>query len=403
MARPFYSFLYTKLFLKMRLSGLLFVLLLSTTGYSQGIEFFHGEWKAALEEAQKSDKLVFVDAYAKWCGPCKRMAKDVFTQAKVGEFYNDNFINLKLDMETADGRSFGSKYPVSAYPTLIFLNGDGEIIKKITGGKKADDLIALGQLAIKSYDKSGDYAVKYEEGDRSYDLMLNYVTELNKVGKPSLKISNDYMNSNPDITDDQKANFLLAAVTESDSRLFDQLLAMKDVAIRSSSEEMVQEKMENAIMATIKKAVEYEYEDLMTEAVAKYKDAGIGDAKKFEKEAYLEYHKLAGNYTEWKSLAEKYLKKYGKEDHSIFKAHISTLKSDFVYEKDAKPYACDVCKELVKKDGSANNYADYIQLLLDCKEYDEARKVTNEAIKKAKKKEEDTQRFDRIIDYLDSI
>ena len=388
----------------MKISALLlFTFLLIQTSYSQGIEFFHGEWKEALAEAKKEDKLLFVDAYAQWCGPCKRMAREVFTQAPVGDFFNTNFVNLKLDMETPDGRKFGSKYPVQAYPTLYFLNGDGEIVKKVTGGQQADGLIGLGKNAIKSYDKSGDYAVLYEKGDRNFDLMLNYVTELNKVGKPSLKISNEYMNSKPEITPSQQAQFLMAAVTESDSRLFDMLLGMKDQAIGASSADAFQSKIESAIMATVKKAVEFDYPDMITEAVDKYKKSGIADGKKFEQETHLEYHKLAGNYAEWKTLAEKYLKKYGKKDHNVFKKQIATLKSDFGYEKDAKPYACEVCKELVKKEDNAANYSEYIQLLLDCRKYDEARKVTNEAIKVAEKRKEDTKKFDRIIQYLDNI
>ena len=261
---------------------LLSTFLIFQTSYSQGIEFFHGEWKEALAEAKKQDKLLFVDAYAQWCGPCKKMAKNVFTQPQVGEYFNSNFVNLKLDMETADGRKFGSKYPVSAYPTLLFLNGDGEIVKKVTGGQQADGLIGIGKNAIKSYDKSGDYAVLYEKGDRSFDLMMNYVTELNKVGKPSLKISNDYINSKPEISATQKAQFLMTAVTESDSRLFDMLLEHKSQAENASSPDAFRAKVESAIMATVSKAVEYDYPDMITEALGKYKKVGIGDSKKFE-------------------------------------------------------------------------------------------------------------------------
>ena len=60
---------------------------------AEGMEFFHGTWEEALAEAKKQEKIIFVDAYAVWCGPCKRMAKNVFTQDRVGEFYNKNFIN----------------------------------------------------------------------------------------------------------------------------------------------------------------------------------------------------------------------------------------------------------------------------------------------------------------------
>ena len=135
-----------------KITGFIAFLLFSTMVSGQGIEFFHGTWKEALAEAQKEDKIVFVDSYAKWCGPCKKMAANVFTQDEVGQFFNDNFVNLKLDMEEADGLTFGSQYPVSAYPTLFFLDSQGNILKKVTGGQQAEGLINHGKVAIKSYD-----------------------------------------------------------------------------------------------------------------------------------------------------------------------------------------------------------------------------------------------------------
>lgn len=66
-----------------------------TTISAQGIDFFKGEWEAALEQARNQDKLIFVDAYATWCGPCKRMAADVFPDPQVGAFYNRNLFLLK--------------------------------------------------------------------------------------------------------------------------------------------------------------------------------------------------------------------------------------------------------------------------------------------------------------------
>ncbi|MFM7401482.1 MAG: thioredoxin family protein, partial [Bacteroidota bacterium] len=106
------------------------VLGLSSSVFAQGIEFFHGSWPEALTKAKSEEKLIFVDAFASWCGPCKRMAKESFPDPKVGELYNASFICLKIDMEKPENAEFAGKYPVSSYPTLFFIDADGKIVLK---------------------------------------------------------------------------------------------------------------------------------------------------------------------------------------------------------------------------------------------------------------------------------
>lgn len=64
--------------------------------YAQGIEFFHGTYEEALQKARAEGKQIFVDVYTSWCGPCKMMAKNVFTRQEVGDYYNNKFVCLKL-------------------------------------------------------------------------------------------------------------------------------------------------------------------------------------------------------------------------------------------------------------------------------------------------------------------
>jgi len=77
-----------------------------------GIKFAHSSWKDVQKKAKAEGKMIFVDCYTSWCGPCKMLARDVFTQKKVGDFFNKNFISVKLDMEKGEGKELRKK---SAY------------------------------------------------------------------------------------------------------------------------------------------------------------------------------------------------------------------------------------------------------------------------------------------------
>lgn len=114
-----------------------------------GIQFFHGSFAEAQAKAKKESKLIFMDAYTSWCAPCRYMAANVFTDQSVGEYYNSHFVNLKVDMEKGEGPELARRYSVMAYPTLLFLDGNGEVKSRTMGGKPAADFIALGQKAVK--------------------------------------------------------------------------------------------------------------------------------------------------------------------------------------------------------------------------------------------------------------
>ena len=86
-----------------RLSMILSMVLVASVMFAQGIAFEpEGTLlPQAAAKAKKENKLVFVDCYTQWCGPCKKMARDIFPDAKVGEYMNAKFVNLKIDMEAA--------------------------------------------------------------------------------------------------------------------------------------------------------------------------------------------------------------------------------------------------------------------------------------------------------------
>src|SRR3972149_7091126 len=85
------------------------------TNAGAGITFNSGNWNEVLALAKKENKLVFLDIYASWCGPCKLLKSRTFPDAKVGEFYNANFINYAIDAEKGEGVTLAGKYNITGY------------------------------------------------------------------------------------------------------------------------------------------------------------------------------------------------------------------------------------------------------------------------------------------------
>jgi thiol:disulfide interchange protein len=111
----------------------------------EGIQFTEAAWKDILKKAKAENKVIFLDAYASWCGPCKLLQKNVFTKKAVGDLYNTKFINVKMDMEKGEGPALSQVYPLEAYPTLLYIDGNGKVLKKVVGLQTPENLIAIGK------------------------------------------------------------------------------------------------------------------------------------------------------------------------------------------------------------------------------------------------------------------
>ncbi len=146
------------------------------------MKFEEGKWDEVVAKAKKTKKYIFVDAYAEWCGPCKTMAKSVFTDAKVGEFFNQKYINYKFDMEKGEGPKFAGKYGVQAYPTLLFFNENGEIAHRAVGGRDANGFIELGESALNPDKQILSLENKFKKGEKSKEFMKKYFDALQEAG-----------------------------------------------------------------------------------------------------------------------------------------------------------------------------------------------------------------------------
>ncbi len=117
------------------------------------INFIENSWALASKKAKAEHKLIFVDAYAVWCGPCKLLKSTTFKDPKVADFFNKNFVNVSIDMEKGDGIGLSDKWDVNSYPTLMILDADGKVILNSIGYLPAKDLLKFGEVALQKSKK----------------------------------------------------------------------------------------------------------------------------------------------------------------------------------------------------------------------------------------------------------
>jgi len=113
-----------------------------------GIQFFKGSWEEALAKSKKEQKPIFLDIYATWCGPCKKLAKYTFSDKEVAKYYNANFINLSLDGEKDLGGVLANQYGITGYPALLFINPNGQLIQQFSGYHNSNQFLKLGNQVL---------------------------------------------------------------------------------------------------------------------------------------------------------------------------------------------------------------------------------------------------------------
>mgnify|MGYP002567464269 FL=1 len=120
----------------------------SMSGFSQGIEFFKGTFNEALTKASNEGKLVFVDFYATWCGPCKQMAEKVFPDEELGKYMNAKFVCLQIDVEKEGWqKEVAEKYNVTVLPTLVFFKLDSTVASRLAGAREKAELLNAAKVA----------------------------------------------------------------------------------------------------------------------------------------------------------------------------------------------------------------------------------------------------------------
>ena len=368
---------------------------------ADGIKFFKGSWEEALAEAKSADKLIFMDCYTTWCGPCKAMARDVFPNAQVGEYFNDNFVNVKMDMEKGEGKTLARKYSVNAYPTLLFVDGNGKVVHMSKGAKPIARFINLGKTAMRKNDKSHEYAKMYEAGKREGDFLRKYAYALRSAKKDYQKVANEYLATQKDLNTSTNLKFIYDFTNVADSRIFNLMVKHKAAILKQGiSEEEFNNKVITASMNTVLNAVEFKNMDLVQEAKNAVKSGIPNVAKSFSVEADMIYYSGIKDEAKFIKSAGTFAKKFAK--NNAFKLdEVSRMVLASCQEQSSFKKAEKWSMKAIENGGQADYHLTYAKLLAKQNRKTEALQAAREGKNVARQAKQSTASFDVFIKQLE--
>lgn len=107
------------------------------------VNYFQGSFDSGKNKAGTEGKLFFVEFYADWCTPCKWMDKTTFRDTEVVSLLNDNYVPLKMDIESDEGANLKEKFSVRMLPTILIFNSKGEMVERVEKTLSSESMTSL--------------------------------------------------------------------------------------------------------------------------------------------------------------------------------------------------------------------------------------------------------------------
>lgn len=208
---------------------------------TDGIKFEAGlNWAQIKAKAKKENKYIFLDAYTTWCGPCREMARNIFPKKAVGDFFNQNFINVAVQFDVAkndskyvkswhkEAESLHERYKIDSYPTYLFFTPDGNLVHFIKGASKdAEEFLAKAKQALEPKNQYLTLKTQYDAGKRDSLFLSNLISSAKLSGDiDSAPIFiNEYLKTQKDLLTPRNLALIAQSTTKSTDVGFNVLVA----------------------------------------------------------------------------------------------------------------------------------------------------------------------------------
>jgi len=179
--------------------ALILLLLLIPVVIKSQVQFIEVSTLQEMEAVQKkaSDQMLmlYVDVYATWCGPCKMMDQQVYTDPAVADFMNTQFVNVRLDGECDYGRQYVTEQQLEGYPTMYIFSDEGERVSKIVGFTPAEELVVTLKSTTEGYQKVKRFRSMHRQGTLEDADFADYIAVVREMGnlEEADKLAGEYV------------------------------------------------------------------------------------------------------------------------------------------------------------------------------------------------------------------
>jgi thiol-disulfide isomerase/thioredoxin len=377
---------------KLKFTGLLSLILIgfSILRVDAQIQFTEvtsaADWADLTEKAQNAGKLIFLDVYATWCGPCKYLEKNVYTNPDLGTYFNEKYINAKMDGETDFGSVFAREHQLEAYPTMYFLTGNASLIAKIVGVREAGPLQDIGKTVVENADNMAYYAENFPKKSLSLEELQNYQAILTTLGQKD-KAAEVGAAILPSLTEEDILNpaykdIVLAASPDLDSKVFNVLKSNKARLEESWSKEELNQLFGTIFNRTLSEAISSRNTALRDRIISELLPVYMDNQKDIDAGAFITRKIYFANTDQWKAYGDLVNQVYEEShngDDTWLYSEAYEIANNYGYSEDAMNYSLTLVNRALELKRSFDNVvlAAYIQGIKGS--FQEANKLLEEA------------------------
>ena len=387
-----------------KLLKLFFMLLLSLrlTGIEakpvekgNGIKFFQGDWTDAVEDASESSKYIFAHFYNNECEPCNNMKSKVFSDKRVGNYFNEHFLSIAVNDQS---RGAAENDPES-YPTLAFYDQDGNLILEYKGSMDVKSLLKLGQGIIEYAENEKRYEVDYLDIG-AFDACLEVMQLADPERAQQMVMDRLAQLPQSELTKEYNWDLVRENVHDASSREF-KYLAARSRTFKSLFGDEFMGYVKNILEETFSQAVENKDEELFTVYKNSYMSIyqPLGRLEKdedFERARMdIEYYKLTHNWEAYMSALDSWLEKYYSANWAV-RMEKALEATNYVQTPEHKVIALEWGKQAVRKANNLQNNLAFAEILYQ----NEHTRRAHTYLKKARRMTKDEEKLAQIDEML---